>query len=450
MQGRLSRRRFLELTGATAACGLVGTTASVAAGSRSSQVPPGVAWRRTYDDYPLDAAAAAHGGGYVVVGRGQHPQSEYPKIIDSGDPVRLAIVNEHGTVRQRRELYPDIPDEALWARADVVRTDDGYAVATGPWFAKLDTELTVRTTGVAAGEAVEGTSLPEANRTTLVVELPDGIVVATEKDAHDYAMTRVVGFGPDGELQWVKTYGPEPATWLEFLLADETGLVVGGRTSDPWLASIAPDGTERWHTIVADAPDGVGAAATRDDRGITLSGGGSLVRLTSSRSIDWQRSYAPFGGSYDGQLTRTADGGYLIAARVDLDRIAVGRTDSAARLLWSREYTVVDEGSVNMHGFLERAPGEHLLVGRRRKSMTGWAVLLSDEPPPTPRTHTPTLPGTASRTAIDSATPPPVTDSPTLRSATTTTTDSTTTTVPGFGFGAALVGIAGGLLARRR
>lgn len=426
----MNRRQLLK-TACAGTAGLIGSTASVGLGSAHELEPPGVAWRRTYDDLQIAAAVAAHDGGHVFVGRGRgHSDPEVP--------IRVVTVDESGAVRQRREIDPEVPDEANRASADVIRTKSGYAVASGSWFATLDADLSVETTGFAAEY--------EPNSTTYLTELSDGFAVAAEIDTPDHVSVRVFGFDSDGELRWTREYGEQNSKWLEFLLdGPDGGVVVGGRAGDPWLASLADDGTERWQTTVTDTLLGVGYDAKIDGDGVVLFGNWNMIRVTDSQSVEWKRPYDSSGETSGGKLVQTSDGDYVTAAQTALDRVLVGGVDWKGRPLWSHEYTVVESGAVHLNDMVERAPGEYLLVGSRRETQEGWALLLSGSETVTTRTATEvgtSNTDTTSEKAMDDAT-----ETRTYGNGSTTETD---TSVPGFGIGAALLGTAAGLLARRR
>lgn len=421
----MQRRRFLKSVYAGSAY-LMGATASATATSIHGLQPFGVAWRRTYDELAISAVAPAHDGGHLLVARGGRPD---PRL-----PVQVVRIDERGTVHQRRKIDPEGPEDMRRASADVVQTENGYAVASGPWFATLGMDLSVETTGFAAEY--------EPNSTTLLVERPDGFIVAAEVDTPNHVSVRVFGFDHDGNLRWTRKYGEQNSKWLDFLLDEsDGGVVVGGRK--PWLASIEADGTQRWQTTVTNAPPGVGSGATRDGDGFTLFGESNVVRLSESRSVEWQRTYDSFADASDGEIARTTDGGYVVAAQVALDRVRVGRTDAKGRLQWSHEYTVVEDGDAYLNDLVERAPGEYLVVGSRRDVQQGWALLLSEAETPTTRTTTSERTTTSTQTRT--------TSQKTTASTTTSRTEKpTNTSILGFGIGAALLGTAAGLLARRR
>lgn len=362
---------------------------------------PGVVWRREFD-FDVGAAVKAHGSGFVLVNSG-------PFQTDPEQRVLVAVVDETGAVRKIREFDPGLPKKASYSMADVSPNDDGYVVASGPWFVELDTDLSVNTTGVAPDNF--------ANNETRVVEHSEGYAVTITDDMADHTVTRVIGFDSKGNHQWSRKYGESMKP--SFLLPGrDDGVIVGGGNS-PWPAAIAPDGPERWQTSFQDVPLGLSPDATWSNGNLTLFGGTSLIQLTRTRSIAWQRSFDGFQDCSYGELVQLSNGGYALAALDSRTEIRVGRTDANGQLRWSHKYTVVDEDGAYLRGFVKPAPGEYLVVGTKRRSLEGWALLLSEDETPTP-TDTPT---THSRTSTD---------------------------IPGFGIGAGLIGLAGGALVRMR
>lgn len=473
----MHRRRFLGRVGTALGVlgGGPGTTAAVATATQSADSPPGIAWHRTYDGLDVGAVAPAHGGGHVLVNHGQSDVPDHPLL-----PLRVALLDGSGAVLRRREL--DVPGDARRARVDVVRTADGYAVAVGTWFATLREDLTVRTSGYAS-DLFSGQNT-EVARTT------DGVVVANDGTGVRHSRrTTVVGFGADGDRRWTWEYlgavsGESASAVLHFLRDHpDGGVVVGGYRQDvghPWLAHLAPDGTEHWKATVTDV-DGRAFDATADADGVTLLTTDGLVRLDWERAIAWQRSYdefdepggvlsrTPDGGERTGGSRASSDGtsdggertdgsrpssggppdgGYVFPASYDRDRVfGLARTDAAGQLQWHRQYAnpIESLGSPDAvyTDLVERAPGEYLLVGYRETTPDGWAMLLSEsvEPGPSP-TPEPTMSGPSSST-------PTATSEPTPPS---TPTDETSGRIPGFGVGPAVAGAAGvaGWLARRR
>lgn len=430
------KRRAVIKTACAGAAGLVGAAAPVSVGSAHELDPPVASWRRTYDDFRIAAAVAAHGDGYVLVGRGR---GRLPDEV----PVRVVAVDESGAVRGRTEIEPDVPDEANRASADIVRTDDGYAVASGAWFAALDADLSVEATGFADEYA--------PNATTYLTERPEGFVVASELDRPNHVSVRVFGFGEDGKLRWTREYGEADSKWLGFLLDDpDGGVVVGGRSGGPWLAGLADDGTERWRKTVSDTLPGVGQDAVTELDGVVLFGDSNLIRLADDRSVEWER---PYDGpeSDSGEIVMTPDGDYVTAADTGSKGVRAASIQWQGLPVWDYEYAAVEAGEAELNDLVGLDSGGYLLVGSNPETGEGWALRLSGEETMTTQTTGTTTHGKSSdgeSTETDTTSEKALDDE-----GTTTASErisATDTSVPGFGIGAALVGTAAGLLARRR
>lgn len=373
----MDRRQFLELAAYSTVAGVASTAGATPSSREVDEQPPGVAWRRAFEDGSFDAAVPAHGDGFVLAGRGESGRS-------ADSPVTVRHLDGTGAVRRRRSLTPEVGEDARQAGADMERTDSGYVVASGPWFARLDAEFAVETTGSASGFV--------ANRRTRVVETDEGVAVATDLKSPNHATTRVHGFGSDGDHRWTRRVNPDRALSLGFLFGGD-GVVVGGTelgSGRPWLAGVAPDGTTRWQGVVTDAPTGFSAVdAISDGSGFTVLGRSGLLRLTGERSVAWQRSGDRRSGTV---LARATDGGYVLAGRVGKRHVRVARTSRDGSLRWSHEYRVPDEATAwpDPSAIVEREPGEYLVVGSRSDDSTGWVLSLSTavEPPTTTATRT--------------------------------------------------------------
>lgn len=407
------RRHFLEATAAS--LGITRSYGSKVA-TLNPQIPPGILWRQTFAGIASPSTVTAPDGGFLIVGRSRAQSSP-------DTPIRLVMIDSTGGVRQSTQILPEIPEAARRATVDAIRVKEGFAVATGPWFATLDPDLSITVTG----------SVPNltANSTTLLTEFSAGFAIATELDTPNHVSTRILGFDTSGDHMWSRKYGQEHSTWAGFLFDGLDGGLIFG-SPDPRLAGITADGTHRTASDVREAPPGSGYAATRDEDEITLFGSGSIVNLTSSWGVDWSRTYEAFTDTYEGELIRTPDGGYVIAADASGGGVRVGRTDSQGRLLWSHTYDSVGGGVSDL---LMPGPDEYLVVGSDSNEQAGWMLRLSGSVTPTTTTSSP-------------VTTTPATTQPSPE--TTTPTSTSETDVPGFGIGAAILGTALGALARRR
>lgn len=387
------RREFCQKLAAT--CG------AVSLGRRTREPPPGVVWRREYD-VPIDAAVPAHGGGFAFVG-----------VNSSGEfRVRIVTTDETGRVQNRAAVEPGLDTPGSRLSADLLRTPDGYAVATGSWFGRFDRDLTVAATGQPDGSG--------GNSWTRLATLSDGFVVASEYDAPNHVQTELYAFDADGTHRWTNVYGARNSKGLGFLIERDGGVTLGGTFGEFWLAGVNPDGTDRFRESRPSFPDGPRPSAVVRADGLVIFNPPVVVRLDGSRSVVWRRSYDGFseGG---GSIEPVSGGGFTIAAN---SRIA--RVSERGELLWRRPYLQFD---VRTGGLVESAPGTYLAVGTFDDT-SSVAVQLSEDVTPTP---TPTQTETRSPTATRN---PESTES---RSRTT----ETDVTTPGVTLAMGAAGIAG-------
>jgi len=416
----MRRRRFLAAGLASAGLGVA--SIERVAGTASDPAPPGVRYRHSYENLWITGTASAHGSGRVLVGRkGSRP--------DPDDPVRVAIVDDEGEVTQRNALTPQLPEDAH-ATPDVVRTDDGYAVAAGPWLARLDAGLSVRSVGKTTEVA--------ANKHTSLVSLPEGFVAGFTEWLPNAFWTYFVGFDGEGRNRWHREYDVNGSQSLGFLAPDGDGDAIAGGTF-PWLAEIGVDGTFQAVEPPESFPSGALNAGVRDGDGLVLCSGSELVRLDADYAVDWRRRYDALAGEQIVELTATSDGGFLfLTGGVSLADALLCKTDASGRLQWRHRYEGNSTDDARIQTLVESSPGEYLVGGGYRLSSRGWTLRLTADRTPT---RTPTEPSTATETVREPITETPVIEPP-------TDAPDTTTTVPGFGAVTGGLAVSGALVAR--
>lgn len=149
-------------------------------------------------------------------------------------------------------------------------------------------------------------------------------------------------------IQWEKTYGGERKDYANSIQpTSDGGYIVAGRSNswlgditgnlgidDYWIVKISSNGTMQWqkslggnHTDIANSikptPDGgyiVAGSSKSNNINVTGNHGNEdywIVKLNSSGTIEWQKSYGGSGAdmAYDIQLT--SDGGYIVAGSSD-------------------------------------------------------------------------------------------------------------------------------------
>lgn len=422
----INRRQYLSA--GIASLSLVALPAVGA--TQTEPTAPGVRHRRTYENLWITGTTSAHGGGRVLVGRkGSRPDPE--------DPVRVAVVDADGEIQQRTAITPELPDEAH-ATPDVVRTDDGYAVAAGPWLVRLDTGLSIRSTGKNPDV--------EASKHTSLVSLPDGFVAGFTEWLPNAFWTHFVGFDAEGSSRWYHEYNVNGSQALNFLVADGDGGALAGGTF-PWLAELDAEGTFQAVELPENLPSGVLNAGVRDGDGLVLCSGNQLVRLDADYQLDWSRTYNALGDEHVRELTKTSDGGFLfLTGGVSIADAQLCKTDASGTLLWHHSYQVNSADDTRIKVLAETSPGEYLIAGGSHLSTAGWALRLSTDETPTPSpTPTPTesLSQTPTATVKTPITETPATDTPSDADS-----DSTTSTAPGFGAVTGGLAFGGAVLVR--
>ncbi|WP_459846441.1 hypothetical protein [Halolamina salina] len=415
----LTRRQFLAAGVAGAA--LAGVPV---ASAQSNPEPPGVVQRRTYENLRITGTAEAHGEGRVLVGR------EWPRP-GPDDPVRVALTDAGGAVRQRASFTPELP-EGSHAAPDVVRTDDGYAVAAGPWLARLGPDLSLRATGKHAGDI-------GAARGTTLVAVDGGFVAGFTDWLPNAFWTWLVAFDAEGQYRWHREVNDNGSQALDFLVPASDGGVLAGGTF-PWLAAFDADGSSRRIDLPADRPDGVLNAGVGDGDGLILCSGNAAARLDASYELDWTREYGPLGDEQVGEITSTSDGGFLFhTTPVGDGDFTLAKADAEGELQWHHTYRIGTDTPSEIHALTERSSGEYLLAGGANRSSDGWALAFSEAETPTPApTVTPTATPTETATSAPSSRP------------TRSESPPTTTTGPGFGLLAGGVAAVGTIAAALR
>lgn len=412
------RRRYLALAGAAGATVAGLGVATPASATQETESPPGVAARREYEQLRITGTAPSHGGGRVFVGRrGTRP--------DPDDPVRIGVVDAGGEIRLRTSLTPDLPDDAH-ATPDVVRTEDGYAVAAGPWLARLTPDLSVLSIG-------KGGSIP-ANKQTTLLPVDGGFVVGFTEWLPNAFWTWLVGFDADGRYAWHHQHNVNGSQALDFLVPDGNGGAIAGGTF-PWLARVGADGDFETVDLPDDLPSGVLQSGARDGDGLVLCSGHATARLDAEFELDWTEQYDALADRHARQLLPDGDGGFVVRTTVgESGDFALASLGAEGELRWHQAYGVDDERNVDPRTLATTGDGEYVVAGGYNHGTEGWTFALSASV--APPTATPTVTPTSTRTDAPTASP----------------TQSEATTTPGFGVATAFLGIGAslaGLLARR-
>lgn len=332
---------------------------------------PEEAWNRTYGGPGFEWGSSFQetpDGGFIIVGWTQ------PSGGDKSD-VLLIKTDSKGVELWNRTFGGPDNDHA----SSIQRTkDDGYILAgtktpggsdnTHLWLIKTDAsghEAWNRTFAGQLGD--QGIAALEAENGYIVA----GLTMSQGNGSWDFWLIKT---GPDGEMEWEKTYGGLGQDYLSSLLETEDGGYIlsgntesyGNSSNNIWLVKVDSMGNEQWNKTFDSLMDRGGSITSTEDGGFTLVGdvvpgpnmflqkSVFLNKLDSSGNKLWNRTFSrPEGGYFSPSIQQTSDGGYVMAGTLtsykdgpkrfgdstawglDGNDILVIRTDSSGKELWN-------------------------------------------------------------------------------------------------------------------
>ncbi len=289
--------------------------------------------------------------------------------------------------------------------AAVQQTSDGGYVAAGStnffgagnndaWVLKLNTDgavawqKTYGGTGTDVATAIEQTS-------------DGGYIVAgwTNSFGAGGSDVWVLKLNTDGTVAWQKTYGGSGSNYASSVqqTADGGYIVAGGADGDAWVLKLNSDGTVAWQkayggpgtdyaTSVRQTGDGGYIVAGYAD----ASGSGNtdawLLKLNSSGTVLWQKTYG--GPEIDAvvSIQQTGDGGYIAAGYSDSfnpgSRDAwVLKLNASGSVLWQKAYGGPGEDFVS--SIQQTADGGYIVAGYTSSFGAGnedaWVLKLNGD-----------------------------------------------------------------------
>ncbi len=180
----------------------------------------------------------------------------------------------------------------------------------------------------------------------------------------------------NGNMEWNRTYGgADVDVAVAMVQTSDGGYILAGETcsfgageSDFWLIKVDSSGSMRWNRTYGQATAEVATSVIQtSDGGYALAGyftendsntDGWLVKTDSAGNMQWNRTYGGARGDYANSLIQTSDGGYALAGRtysfgdrVDAPRGWLVKTDSEGNMEWDRSYRDEDETSKRFEAY---------------------------------------------------------------------------------------------------
>ena len=334
---------------------------------------PEEAWNRTYGGPGFEWGSSFQetpDGGFIIVGWTQ------PSGGDKSD-VLLIKTDSKGVELWNRTFGGPENDHA----SSIQRTkDDGYILAgtktpvdsdsTDLWLIKTDAS------GHEAWNRTFGGQSEDRGIAALDAEngyIAAGLTMSQGNGSWDFWLIKT---GPDGEMEWEKTYGGLGRDYLSSLLETaDGGYMLSGNTEsygngsdNLWLVKVDSRGNEQWNKTLDNSIGGLSGSITSTEDGgfalvedvvpgpnMFLQRSVSLIKLDSSGNKLWNRTFSrPEGGYFSPSIQQTSDGGYVMAGTLTSYKdgpkrvgdstawgangndILVIRTDSSGKELWNR------------------------------------------------------------------------------------------------------------------
>jgi len=163
------------------------------------------------------------------------------------------------------------------------------------------------------------------------------------------------------EPYWIEAIGAGGFERVECIdIASDGSLYVAGRTtsygagnSDGWIAKLSKDGSITWemalgwsgtdqlYDIAATADGGCIAAGTTWSDALGASDGW-LIKLSSSGTVEWQRTYGGSGEDILYTIDTTSDGGYVVSAGTPTNQGSnngwIAKLESNGHIEWQYTY----------------------------------------------------------------------------------------------------------------
>ncbi|WPO83394.1 hypothetical protein SD427_03370 [Chryseobacterium sp. JJR-5R] len=298
-------------------------------------------------------------GGYVLAGRTQSNDGDVSGNHGIAD-FWIVKFSSHGSIEWKKTFGGSDND----AVGNIIQTADGGYAVTGStqsndgdvsgnhgtatndiWVIKLSS------TGTLQWQKTFGGTNNDYGK--VIIQTSDGgYILGGETNSINGDVTGfqgnfdfwVVKISSTGVLQWQKTLGGTGTEYLYSLIqTSEGGYIMTGQASsnngdvsgnhgavDLWVAKISSTGTLQWQKTFGGTNSEYGQVIIQtSDGGYTIAGytqsndgdvsgnhGGTdywVIKLNSAGTLQWQKAFGGTGNDAGRSMIRTADGGYVVA-----------------------------------------------------------------------------------------------------------------------------------------
>ncbi|MHC3128479.1 MAG: hypothetical protein IBV52_00160 [Candidatus Bathyarchaeota archaeon] len=194
-----------------------------------------------------------------------------------------------------------------------------------------------------------------------------------------------------GNMQWNQTYGgPEADCAYSIVQTGDGGYAIAGQTysfgagnSDFWLVKVDSSGSIRWNRTYGQTTADLATSLIQTSGGGYVLAGYStdsnaskdlwFVKTDSSGNMQWNRTYGGSGSDYANSVVQTSDGGYALAGTTSSfsdDGQAdfwLVKTDSNGNVEWNKTYTKQKTDSAK--SVIQTSDGGYTLAGRTTRAI---------------------------------------------------------------------------------
>jgi uncharacterized delta-60 repeat protein len=361
----------------------------------------GSGWAKTYGGPAWDEAHSIQqttDGGYIVAGFTYSFGAGYSDLW-------VLKLDPNGDVQWQKTYGGPYRDAANSIQQT---SDGGYIVAgwiesfasyTDFWVLKLDPNGDVQWQKTYGGPNWDGAySIQQTSDGGYIVAGFTYSFGAGDRDLW------VLKLGPNGDVQWQKTYGgPNWDGAYSIQQTSDGGYIVAGFTysfgagnGDIWVLKLDPNGDVQWQkTYGGPSGDGAYSIQQTTDGGYIVAGWTSsfgagngdiwVLKLDPNGDVQWQKTYGGPSGDGAYSIQQTTDGGYIVAGAVYLDiwilKLDANGDIGGCNLIGTSNATVSDTAVIGVATSV--SPGNTSVSGQNSNAViTDTNVTPSQQCPP--------------------------------------------------------------------
>ncbi len=324
---------------------------------------PAIQWQKSLGGTSIEYGYSVQpttDGGYIVAG---HAASANGDVTGNhgADDYWVVKLSSAGTIQWQKSLGGIGPDYGYSIRQT---TDGGYVVfgtsfsndgdvTTGNhgigdfWVAKLTSTGTLQWQKAFGGSGADlGTAIRQTSDGGYIItgqtQSNDGDVSGNHGDTDCW----VVKLTSTGTMQWQKTLGGSSADYASSVQqTTDGGYILAGTSrstdgdvsgnhgdADYWIVKLSSTGTIQWQKALGGSgPDYASSIQQTTDGGYIVAGGSNsnggdvtgnhgnddywIVKLSSTGTMQWQKSLGGTGYDAGNSIQQTADGGFIISGQ---------------------------------------------------------------------------------------------------------------------------------------